>query len=64
LAKGIQFDEGETSIKRVVRREIKMEECLNDSAEVVILGGEQSVPVLEWDYKKIRDSIGPAAKLF
>jgi hypothetical protein len=46
-----------------VRREIKMDECY-DAAEVMILGGEQCVPILEWDYKKIRDTIGPAAKSF
>ena len=36
-------------IERVVRRDIKLEEAKRDAVEVMFLGGEECVPILEWD---------------
>ena len=63
IPKQITFSEG-TSIKRVVRRDIKLTEIFENAAEVMILGGEQCTPVLEWDSIKISDKKGPATALF
>jgi hypothetical protein len=52
-------------IKRVVRREIKVEEAQAQAKEVMFLGGEECVPVLEWDGKPVGDQKkGLAATLF
>lgn len=53
-----------TSIKQVVRRDIKIDEIFDHAVEVMILGGEQCVPVLEWDNIKISEKKGPATTLF
>lgn len=54
----------ENYLKRTVRREIKISEIFDQAEEVIILGGEQAVPILEWDGLKISEVKGPAARLF
>jgi hypothetical protein len=36
-------------LKRIVRREITVAEAHSDAVEVMFLGGEECVPVLDWD---------------
>lgn len=52
-------------IKRVVRRDILITEAIAEANEVMLLSGEECVPVLEWDGVKIGDGKkGQAVKLF
>ena len=52
-------------INRVSRREISIEEAQKDASEVFFLGGEECVPVIEWDGKPVSTGQrGPAASLF
>ena len=49
-------------IKQVVRREIKIEEAKAEAKEVMFLGGEECVPVMEWDGEPVgQGKKGPAA---
>jgi 4-amino-4-deoxychorismate lyase len=49
----------------VVRREIKITEAQAEGVEVMFLGGEECVPVLQWDGRPVGDGKkGPAATLF
>jgi hypothetical protein len=41
-----------------------VEDAKKYSREVFILGGEECVPLLEWDSVKICNERGPLAKLF
>ena len=36
-------------IKKIVRRDILITEAKSEALEVMFLGGEECVPVLEWD---------------
>jgi hypothetical protein len=36
-------------IKKIVRRDILITEAKSEALEVIFLGGEECVPVLEWD---------------
>ena len=36
-------------IKKIVRRDILIAEAKSEALEVMFLGGEECVPVLEWD---------------
>ncbi len=51
-------------IKRVVRRDILVSEAQAEAQEVMFLGGEDCVPVTEWDGIPIGQGKGPAATLF
>ena len=51
-------------INQIVRRDILVSECQQDAAEVMFLGGEECVPLLEWDGVQISDKKGLAADLF
>jgi hypothetical protein len=52
-------------ITQIVRREIKVAEAQSQAREVMFLGGEECVPVLEWDGKPVGDTQkGLAATLF
>ena len=42
-------------IKRVVRREILISEAKAEALEVIFLGGEECVPVLDWDRQPVHD---------
>jgi len=42
-------------IKRIVRRDILITEAKSEAAEVMFLGGEECVPVLEWDGKPVNE---------
>jgi branched-subunit amino acid aminotransferase/4-amino-4-deoxychorismate lyase len=52
-------------LTRIVRREITVAEAHSDAVEVMFLGGEECVPVLEWDGQQVGQGVkGPAATLF
>ena len=49
-------------LKRIVRREILISEAKAEACEVMFLGGEECVPVLEWDGEPVdQGKKGPAA---
>ncbi|CDW77371.1 branched-chain-amino-acid aminotransferase-like protein chloroplastic-like [Stylonychia lemnae] len=58
------FDGNENYIKKIVRREILVQECKDQGVEAMFLGGEECVPLLEWDGHILGEEKGPAATLF
>ncbi len=52
-------------IKQIVRRDILISEAKSQAAEVMFLGGEECVPVLEWDGLPVNEGKkGRASQLF
>ncbi|TNV77185.1 hypothetical protein FGO68_gene9884 [Halteria grandinella] len=48
-----QYSDG--YVKRIVRRDIKVAEAKQNAVEAMFLGGEECVPITEWDGEKVGD---------
>lgn len=57
------FPNSTSYIKQVVRRDILVSEAKENANEAMFLGGEECVPLLEWDGFKIGEKKGPVAAL-